>query len=194
VIAWPLGSAGVEPKMHPSRLQLNRFRPKTRAEWLVIGVTVAVLIALIFSRPRWASSGKMNLQVQVVVFDAATGLPMEDAVVAIVRAPPAHGEYPLDAYRERFAPALRQMTEGRIGSRTAADGSSTIDFEFPTGSSHVHPESKAHVDWYWVLAFAEGYGEVAVPLRYESIETRLFAEQQVLRASVGLARPAVERK
>ena len=160
--------------------------PKTLLEWLVIAVIIAILVALVLPDSEWASSGTIVVPVHVVVFDGGTALPIKDAVVGIVRAPPATGDFAHDEYREAFSSAWSAMAKGEFGSRTGADGSVTIEFEFPTGASHVNPEPRAHTRWFWLLVSSKKYRAVVVPLRYESISTKSLREQRILQAYVGL--------
>jgi hypothetical protein len=176
------------------RLRLSMAWPKTILEWLVIAVIIAILVALVVPDVEWASSGTIVVPVHVVVFDGKTMLPLADAVVGIVWAPPASGDSTLDKYREPFSSAWIAMARGEFGSRTGADGSVTIEFEFPTGASHVNPESRAHTRWYWLLVSSKENGAAVVPLRYESISTKSLREQRMLQAYVGLLdrRPETE--
>ena len=168
------------------RLRPSMALPKTLLEWLIIAVIIAILVALVLPDSEWASSGTIVVPVHVVVFDGGTALPIADAVVGIVRAPPASGDFALDEYREPFSSAWSAMAKGEFGSRTGADGSVTIEFEFPTGASHVNPEPRARTRWYWLLVSSDGYGAAVVPLRYESISTKSLREQRILQAYVGL--------
>lgn len=168
------------------RLRLSMALPKTFLEWLVIAVIIAILVALVLPDSEWAASGSIVVPVHVVVFDGKTTLPIANAVVGIVRAPPASGDFALDEYREPFSSAWSAMAKGEFGSRTGADGSVTIEFEFPTGASHVNPEPRAHTRWFWLLVSSKEYGAAVVPLRYESIATKSLREQKILRAYVGL--------
>lgn len=170
----------------PMGLRLTMALPKTLLEWLVIAAIIAILVALLLPAREWASSGTIVVPVHVVVFDGETMLPITDAVVGIFRAGPATEDFSRDVYRETFSSAWSTMAKGEFGSRTGADGSVTIEFEFPTGASHVNPEARAHTRWYWLLVSSKEYGAAVMPLRYESITTKSLRQQKILQAYVGL--------
>jgi hypothetical protein len=176
------------------RLQLSTALPKTVLEWLIIAVIIAIIVLLLLPASEWASSGTINVPVHVVVFDGETASPISDAVVAIIWAPPATGDFALERYHEYFSAAWKSMAAGKMGVSTGPDGSITIDFEFRTGASHVNPEPRAHTRWYWLLVSAEDYGAVAVPLRYDSMTTKSLRQQKSLPAYVGLVRNPSSRK
>ncbi|MEQ9410675.1 MAG: hypothetical protein RIK87_23260 [Fuerstiella sp.] len=166
------------------KFRLLKARPKTLLEWLVVAAIVAILAALLIPPAKWASSGSVTIPVDVVVFDAHSAKPIEGAFVAIVRAPPASGEFELNEYQEGLSNGFSAIHE--IGVQTDVSGLATIDQEFRTGANHERPISHAHTRWYWVLVSADDYGSVAVPLRYESMATKELKTQGRFPAYVGL--------
>ncbi len=168
------------------RTFLQKVWPKTLIEWLILIAIVAILVALLLPPVKWASSGSVTIPVDIVVFDAMTAAPIEGADVAIVWAPPATGEFQLHEYTERISPGLQAM-DG-IAATTNDSGMATIDHEFRTGANYERPQTHAHTRWYWLLVSADGYGTVAVPLRYESMTSAELRRQGRLPAYVGLVR------
>ena len=165
------------------------IRPTSRVEWLIVIAILVILLALVVPSAKWASSGTIEIPVHVVVFDASDATPIANALVAIVRAPPGSGEYSLDEYRDRLSPDLLVMRDGIDHHETGTDGAATIECRFPTGASHLHPEARAHIHWYWVMVSAEGFGAVVTPLRYNSRTTMSLREQSEIPFVVGLTAP-----
>lgn len=157
-------------------------------EWTVLALIAVAVAALLLPGPKWASSGEIRIPVRVVVFDAETLSPIADAMVAIVRVPPAPGEFEPKAYADQFSATWSAFDRGEIRTRTLADGSVAIPTDFGTGASHTNPEPRAHTRWHWVLVAVNGYGRVAIPLRYESMSTAQLRRDGLLTAAVGLSR------
>jgi hypothetical protein len=172
----------------PMRGVISKVLELSLIEWLILVMILAIVIALTLPGPQWASSGTIEMPVRIVVFDAKTTLPISDADVAIFRAPPATGNFDLAEYRDPIANTLAAMERDDLGKKTDSNGSATIVFEFRTGASHVHTESRAHTSWYWVIVSADGYGSAVLPLRYETLPTKVLREQEFLPAYVGLIR------
>jgi len=162
----------------------NRNRRTTLVEWLTIFALFAVLAALMISGQPWASSGSLTIPVDVTIFDVLTSRPIENALVSIVWSPPASEAFALDSH-EQLAGGLSAIE--LLGKRTDPSGRATIQQEFRTGANHTRPEPHAHTRWYWLLVSADGYGEVAVPLRYESLTTKSLKQLKRLPAYVGMA-------
>lgn len=163
-------------------------------EWTVLAVIAVVLAALLVPDAEWASSGTLRMPVRVVVFDAETAAPIAGATVALVRAPPPTAEFELTEYRDRFSWTWLAVDRGEILTRTLTDGCVTIPTAFTTGASHRNPESRAHTRWQWVLVAADGYGRVAIPLRYESMKSNELRREGTLTTAVGLAREKATSK
>lgn len=164
---------------------LRNARPKTLLEWLILVAVVAILVAIILPGAKWASSGELNVPVVVTVFDATTIMPISKAVVGIVRAPVVE-ELLSNEYCENVTLGAARLRE--FGTITNESGKATIVQTFDTGANHNRPVSHAHTASHWVLATAEGYGTVAIPLRYQSIETKKLMSQGHLPAFVGLVK------
>jgi hypothetical protein len=174
------------------RFTLANLLPNTLIQWLVLIAIVTVVIALLVPPARWASSGDIEIPVRIVVFDAATSEPIEEASVAIVRAMPPMDQADPAEYHEHFLVAWERLSEGTIGSMTDTDGSAIIVVQFSTGASHTNPTPRAHLRGHWIIVSAGEYGSVAVPLRYESMTTKSLREQQPLPAYVGLMRHSTD--
>lgn len=166
--------------------RLLRGRRFTLIQWLVVAAVAAIMVAMFVPGTKWASSGAVTIPVDVLVFDPQAAAPIEGALVAIVWAPPATGEFEVAKYQSDLSEGFSAIEE--IGSRTNREGVATIPHEFRTGANHERPASYAHTRWYWLLVAAEGYGSVAVPLRYESMVTKELKTQGRLPAYVGLTR------
>lgn len=166
---------------------ISKVLPRNVIEWLIFATVVAILVALILPGVEWAASGEIDVPVRVVVFDALKTLPIEDARIDIVRALPADADFDVSELHNSIAARLAELESGDAIAKTDSKGSATIVSNFTTGASHTRPKAHAHMNWYWVLVSAKGYGSVAVPLRYESIPTEQLREQEFLPVSVGLA-------
>ncbi|SFI09451.1 hypothetical protein [Planctomicrobium piriforme] len=172
-----------------------RFPKLTRLEWVVVVVIIAILIALLVPQTKWVSSGTLRLPVRVIAFNSKDATPIAGADVTIFRAPPV---FDLNSLREDFDryhidPDLKGYS-GTISTVdqgfTDADGVVVIEYEFRTGASHVRPAPYAHTNFAWIQIQANGYGTVVVPVRHESMPTKILKERGELIVPVGMGRPA----
>ncbi len=167
-----------------SRLK-ERLRRLTLIELLAIVVIIAVLAAILIPPVKWASSGRMQIPVRVLVFDAATVEPILGAQVAVFWAPPVSDEMPLAENHNQYNPDHLQLRDVARGV-TRTDGIVVINYEFRTGANDKSPTPKAHLRWAWVEVKAEGYGGVTVPVSYESQPTAQMRKRGELPVTVGL--------
>ncbi|GAB5445111.1 MAG: hypothetical protein Fues2KO_54600 [Fuerstiella sp.] len=172
------------------KVWLLKARPRTPVEWLAIAAVFAILVAILISETKWASSGSVIIPVDVEVFDAYSATPIEGAFVAIVWAPPATSEFELHEYRDKLSNGFSAINE--TGVQTNVAGRATIDQQFRTGANHKMPIAHVHTRWYWVLVSAADYGSVSVPLRYESMTSKDLKAMGRLPAYVGLTRLRTE--
>jgi hypothetical protein len=172
------------------KVWLLKARPRTPVEWLAITAVFAILVAILISETKWASSGSLMIPVDVEVFDADSATPIEGAFVAIVWAPPATSEFERHQYRDQLSNGFSSIKE--TGVQTDVAGRATIDQKFRTGANHDRPIAQAHTRWYWVLVSAADYGSVAVPLRYESMTSKDLKAVGRLPAYLGLTRLKTE--
>lgn len=156
----------------------------TLIESLAVVAIIAVSLALLLPTTKWASSGNIRFPVRVLVFDAASGAPIENAEVGIFRAPPVVDLTSLEEGPGNYNPSNRIRDADR--GVTNAGGAVVINYEFTTGASHVRPAAHAHLRWSWVSIKSEGYGSLVVPVRYESLPTAALRAQKELLVTVGL--------
>jgi len=163
------------------------WRRLTVVEWLVILAIVSVLTALIVPETQWASDGRIEFPVRVVVFDAEKAQPISGAEVALTHLSPVTevDKIPNPVPRN----FLNDLPEDRR-HRTGDDGSVTINYNFNTGASNRSPRPRAHLRWEWVIVRAKGYGTVVIPVRHDSMETKALRELGELIVPVGLMREA----
>jgi hypothetical protein len=162
------------------------LRRPTIIQSLLVTAIVAVAIALIVPGVQWAASGDIRFPVRVLVFDAVHGKPIADAHVAIFRALPLLSSKSLEEDGALYDPRkLDQISRVDRGA-TGADGTVIINIEFHTGANHERPTMYAHLRGTWVHVQAEGFGEVVVPIRHESLPTATLRKLKELVVPVGL--------
>ncbi|MEZ5942120.1 MAG: hypothetical protein R3C18_12070 [Planctomycetaceae bacterium] len=165
---------------------MPKFPQFKLVHWLLIIAIVVVLVALLIPQAKWALSGEITIPVTVTVFDAGTNKPIQGARVAIIRGPWAAISSELDDPMGRIAGGVEYLDEDGVATDT--QGLDVIAATFSTGANHEHPVTRAHTNFYWVLVTADGYGGVAVPVRYQSIESHVLRERGDLAVSIGLIR------
>ncbi|MBX3442335.1 MAG: hypothetical protein KF774_08000 [Planctomyces sp.] len=154
---------------------------------LIVLTVAAIILALALPDAQRASSGSVRVPVRVRVFEAESIEPIAGARIRVVRAFPPGDDSFAPENRERLAAAVRSVLDGE-GERTDADGQVVVDCEVPAGASHKRPAPHAHVRGTWVIAAADGYGGVTIPLRMDSVSTECIREAGELFVSIGLAR------
>ncbi len=167
---------------------LRRIRSLTLIELLVMIAIIAIVIALVMPETHWAGSGSIEIPVRVLVFDATTLRPIENAHVTLVWAGhPDLNREPGD-YERHFPPAGLDPAELKpYGTeRTQSDGVATINTEFSTTVSYKNTTPRALLSRRWVVVSAEGYGTFTTPIRYESMPTATLRSAGKLHVSVGL--------
>lgn len=167
----------------------SSWKLRIRRPSLVEGVVslLIIVVAIVLLLPgEWVADGSIEVPVRVRVFDAAAARPIRDAQVAIIRARPPLPEFAIDEYREQFSREYLGRLQQNAPHLTGDDGTVAIRHEFNTSASHKNPEFRAHLAWGWVVVSAEGYGTVVVPVRYESLPTKVIREQGEVFVAVGL--------
>ncbi|HEY4262280.1 MAG TPA: hypothetical protein VGM98_19120 [Schlesneria sp.] len=164
----------------------RRLAEISSLEWIVIVAIIAVLIALLFPQPQWASSGSIRLPVRVHVFDSVHGTPISGANMMVIRGPWAGDPKAPEELRERFASDPISDLPQKYFATTDENGIAVIEYEFFTGASHRRPVSHAHLDYNWVRVEAERYGDAVIPVRQESVPTALLRKQGEVLVEVGL--------
>lgn len=161
-----------------------QLRKPTLVELLLVIAIIGVLVALLLPATQWASSGSIRFPVRVLVFDAIHGKPIANAHVGIFWAAPFSDLKSLKEETDKYDPKTHVRDEDR--GTTAADGDVVINYEFRTGANHERPTPHAHLRWAWVHVDAEGYGNIVVPVRYESQPIATLRTQKEIVVSVGL--------
>lgn len=162
------------------------IRRPTLIEFLVIVAIITVLAALLIPPVQWASSGDIDVPVRVFVFDADLAIPIEGAVVGIIRCQPWSSDEFLKDYRDRVPTDVFDAIDESVKGTTSPEGIAVISYRFRTGASHTNPVTWAHTSWYWVAVKAEGYGGAFIPVRHESTPNKKLREDKELRVPVGL--------
>lgn len=167
---------------------LKKLTALSLVEWLVIAAIIAILAALFVPGSQWASSGDVEVPVQVTVFDATTGKRIPGARVAIMRGLPAAMSNDFSTrFPDRVVSSWRDLNSRESGETTDALGTALILQRFTTGASHTRPEAHAHVNNCWVLISTDLHGSIAVPLRHESMPIKMLREMEALPVAIGLS-------
>lgn len=160
------------------------LRKPTLIELLLLIAIIAAVVAVILPSAKWAASGNIRFPVRVIVFDAVHGKPIANAHVGIFRAPPIDDLKSLAVRPDDYSPTNRVRDDD--SGTTSADGTVVLGYEFRTGSNYERPTMYAHLRSAWVNVKAEGYGNIVVPVRYESQPTATLRTQKELLVTVGL--------
>jgi hypothetical protein len=163
-----------------------RIRRPSLVESLVLVTIIAILVALLLPGPQWAADGSIEVPVRVRVFDVATAQPIAAADVVPFRGPWRDEPFSIDEYRDWFPHENPRLAELGKHYKSDKNGTVVVPSECPTTASHKHPDPVAHVPGWWLMVSAEGYGATVLPVRYESVPTRVIDERGELLVTVGL--------
>ncbi len=128
----------------------------------------------------------MTCPVQVLVFNAKDGTPIESAEVDILRVPLGINEFNSLKYAENFSGVIRTLEQNEFAQTTNAEGVAIFQVDFNTSASHRNPKPSAATELYSVLVSAKKYGTMITPLRYQSTPIDQMKAEGKIISRVGL--------
>lgn len=158
----------------------RKIRESTRIERIVISIIILFVAVLLLTEAQWVSDGAREFRVRVSVFNAATGMSVEHAEVAIVNS------YQMEDTHNHYQLELSKRLPGATFTRTDRHGIAVIPHQFRTSASNRHPDPRSHLAWAWVVVKADHYGGIATPIRYQSESAAAIKKAGAIPVAIGL--------